>query len=128
MTNRSRILWVEDSARYEFSELLGPVFFKRKYWLNLAEDVSAATHQLIMQCYDALVVDVRLPPGSEPAWQQLCKEAGRDKIKAQLGLRLLDWLLQPGGLTRRQVMITPPAIRPKQIAIFTVERLSFDRS
>ena len=121
MSHRPKILWVEDSARYELAELLGPVFFEHKYLLDLAEDASTAMHQLTMQCYDALIVDIRLPPGNEPVWQELYKDAGRDKIKAQLGLRLLDWLLRPDGATRKYVTTRPPAVCPEQIAIFTVE-------
>jgi len=113
------VLWIEDSARFELRNLVGQLFFGGKYEFNLAEDVTSAVNQLQAREYDAVIVDIRLPPGIDAEWRKLYQQTGFDRVHAQLGLKLLRWLLT------RDNSIHPAAppewIKPHQIAVFTVE-------
>ncbi len=117
--NRPRALWIEDGARSELSHLSGPVLYDGRIELVLAEDLTTAVEYLLEEEFDAVVVDVRLPPGDDPYWKEQHRRAGRDKVHAQLGLQLLRWLLdaedKPG-------LATPPSwLDAKRIAVFSVD-------
>lgn len=116
---RPKVLWVEDSGRFELAGLYGPVLVEGRCDLTLAEDASTAVDHLLADRWDALIVDVRLPPGPDPRWRQLYREAGSDKVHAQLGLRLLYWLLRgEDGILPED----PPGwVRADRIGVFTVE-------
>lgn len=119
MTTKPRVLWIEDSARFELKNLVGPLFFSGKYDFNLAEDVTTAMHLLRAKEYDALIVDIRLPPGIDTNWQKHYRQSGADKLHAQLGLKLLRWLLAKEPDIHPD---QPPAwIAPHKVAVFTVE-------
>ncbi len=90
---KPRVLWIEDSARLELTNLTGPIYFAGKYDFNMAEDVTTAVTLLLSEEFDVIIVDIRLPPGIDPQWSKLYKRMGADKIQAQLGLKLLYWLL-----------------------------------
>jgi hypothetical protein len=116
---KPRVLWVEDSARLELRNLTGPVYFSGKYDFNMAEDVTTAVNFLKSKAFDAVIVDIRLPPGIDSSWRTLYQRASSDKVQAQLGLKLLYWLL---GHNRRLYASAPPDwIKPEQIGVFTVE-------
>ena len=116
---KPRVLWVEDSARFELKNLVGPLFFSGKYDFNLAEDVTTATHFLRVKEYDAVIVDIRLPPGIDASWQKHYRQSNADKVHAQLGLKLLWWLL---AKDKSIYPHDPPNwITPNKIAVFTVE-------
>jgi CheY-like chemotaxis protein len=112
-------MWIEDSARLELANLVGPVYFTGRYDFTLAEDVTTAVHMLLAQEFDVLIVDVRLPPGSDPIWKKLYQRSGEDKVSAQLGLKLLYWLL---GRNPSLYASQPPGwATPYRISVFTVE-------
>lgn len=117
--NRPRALWIEDGARSELSHLSGPVLYDGRIELVLAEDLTTAVDYILEEEFDSLIVDVRLPPGDDPYWKKLHREAGRDKVHAELGLQLLRWLLNGNGAGE---LPPPPAwVNPKRIAVFSVE-------
>jgi hypothetical protein len=116
---KPKVLWVEDGARYELASLCGPVFYKGTCDLTLAEDVSTAVDHLTAEQWDAVIVDVRLPPGVNESWRRLYRRAGADKVHAQLGLKLIEWLVRGEAAIHPE---PPPAwVRPDRIAVFTVE-------
>lgn len=117
--NRPRALWIEDGARAELSHLSGPVLYDGRIELVLAEDLTTAVDYILEQEFDALIVDVRLPPGDDQYWKRLHREAGRDKVYAELGLQLLRWLLNGGGAG--ELPEPPKWVNPKRIAVFSVE-------
>ena len=132
---KKRILWVEDSARFELASVLGPVFASHKYDLTLADNVTEAA-EFLQHCeFDAIIVDIRLPPGAGAYWRDIYQNAGSDRTNAKLGLALLGWLLEKrdsvkhihnkGWLSRRKRANAPeqPAwqISPKDIGVFSVE-------
>jgi hypothetical protein len=119
---RPKALWIEDSAQLELANLTGPVFFNRNCHLTLAEDVTTAVNLMSADRFDAIVVDIRLPPGRDGRWGAQYRRSGSDKVSAQLGLQLLRWLL--GG--DRSIMPDEPPewVTPNRFGVFTVESRS----
>lgn len=116
---KPKALWIEDSARLELANLCGPVFFKGRCDLTLAEDATTAVDLMLADRYDAVIVDIRLPPGASPHWRRLYRRTGSDKVNAQLGLKLLHWLI---GRNLSIYPSEPPAwVDPQRIGVFTVE-------
>ena len=116
---RPRALWIEDGARSELSHLSGPVLYDGRIELVLAEDLTTAVEYILEEEFDAVVVDVRLPPGDDPHWKELHRKAGRDKVHAELGLQLLRWLL--GAVEVKTIPAPPSWASAKRVAIFSVE-------
>jgi CheY-like chemotaxis protein len=116
---KPRVLWIEDSARLELTNLTGPIYFAGKYDFNMAEDVTTAVSLLQSEEFDVVIVDIRLPPGIDPQWSKLYRRMGADKIQAQLGLQLLRWMLSGD----RSIYASQPPnwIKPIQVGVFTVE-------
>ncbi len=115
---KPKVMWVEDSARLELRNLTGPVYFSGKYDFQLAEDVTQAINFLMAKPFDALIIDIRLPPGLNTCWQSLYRKSGADKVKAQLGLKLISWLL---GIDVGCGQTPPAWVNVKRIAVFSVE-------
>ena len=67
----------------------------------------------------AIIVDIRLPPGIDKYWRQHYESAGSDKVNAQLGIKLLYWLLNKDKNIHPND--PPNGISSEQIGIFTVE-------
>jgi CheY-like chemotaxis protein len=126
---KKRVLWVEDSARFELASVLGPIFASHRYDLTLAENASTAAEYLRRRQFDAIIVDIRLPPGSHRYWRSIYKDAGSDRTNAKLGLALLSWLLasskgkgKPARPGNDSVPLRPAwQIPPAQIGVFSVE-------
>ncbi len=116
---KPKALWIEDSARLELANLCGPVFFNGHCRLTLAEDVTTAVDLLRSNTYEAVIVDVRLPPGSDSHWREHYRQAGADKVGAQLGLKLLTWLF--GSDTTIYPEAPPGWVSPERVGVFTVE-------
>jgi hypothetical protein len=117
--SRPRALWIEDGARSELSHLSGPVLYDGRIELVLAEDLTTAVEYILEEEFDAVIVDVRLPPGDDQYWKDLHRKAGRDKVHAQLGLQLLRWLLGPGDRTG---LPAPPSwLSAQRVAVFSVD-------
>jgi CheY-like chemotaxis protein len=116
--SKPRILWVEDSAKFELANLLGPIFASNKYELTLAEDATTAVRYLQTVQFDAVIMDIRIPPGRDRFWSQQYERNGADKATAQLGLAMLSWLFNGHRNGKPQ---PPRWIRPEQFAVFSVE-------
>lgn len=116
---KPHVLWIEDSARLELRNLTGPVLTSSKFDFDLAEDVTSAVNFLRSDAFDAVIVDVRLPPGVDSHWQKLYQKAGANKVSAQLGLKLLHWLFEKDHKIYPED--PPNSLTPQKIGIFTVE-------
>jgi len=135
LPSKYKILWVEDSARFELAFVLGPIFASNKYDLTLAENASDAADKLAHRRFDAIIVDIRLPPGNHRYWLSIYRNAGSDRTNAKLGLALLSWLLQADPVaveakasrrSRRPINDNLPVrpqwpVRPTQVGVFSVE-------
>ena len=78
------------------------------------------TEERAISTYDAVIVDVRLPPGADNVWRDHYRNAGSDKVGAQLGLRLLHWLLS--GDTEVFPNTPPSWIDPGRVGVFAQAR------
>ena len=116
---KPRILWIEDSARLDLRNLVGPIYFGGKYDFNLAEDVTTGVNFLRAKEFNAVIVDIRLPPGIDPVWHRIYQRSGQDKVQAQLGMRLLYWMLANDYSVYPHP--SPTWIHPGKVAVFTVE-------
>ena len=128
MQEKNRVLWVEDSARFELPSLLGPIYASRRYDLTLAENATTAAEYLRRRRFDVIVVDIRIPPGGHQYWRRVYKDAGDDRTNAKLGLALLGWVLgsaRTSDRDRKKKLEQPPRptwqVLPSHIGVFSVE-------
>lgn len=115
---KTKVLWVEDSARLELRNLTGPIYISGDYDMNLAEDATTAVRYLRTKEYDAVILDMRLPPGIDDYWVNIYRERGEDKADARLGLELANWLFNGRGDLG---IPRPDWIKPHHVGVFTVE-------
>lgn len=93
MTQES-ILWVEDEAYGELQYLYAPVVVAG-FDLHVAGDATQAIAALRRQEFDAVIVDIRIPPGHDDRWIKLYNKSGANPAAAKLGIHLLRALLLP---------------------------------
>jgi DNA-binding NtrC family response regulator len=63
-----KVLWVEDSARLDLPHLAAPIYMDGNYDLVVAETVSDGIAHIQNENFDAIIVDIRIPPGDDPRW------------------------------------------------------------
>lgn len=117
---RKRFLWIEDGAIADYRYLLAPIYVSGQYDPVIALDVCEGIRRLKEQEFDAVIIDIRLPPGDEPEWIRLYRQLGSNKATARLGSRLLRSLLKPDGDDIRIEGI-PEWVRSDRFGILTVE-------
>ena len=117
---RTRFLWIEDGAIADYRYLLAPIYVSGQYDPVIALDVCEGIRRLKEQEFDAVIVDIRLPPGDEPEWIRLYRQLGSNKATARLGSKLLRSLLKPDG-DDIQIEGVPEWVRPQRFGILTVE-------
>ncbi|MCG8419658.1 MAG: hypothetical protein MJE77_17130 [Proteobacteria bacterium] len=117
---------MEDSALFELNNILGPIYASHRYDLTLAPDATRAAEILRHRQFDAIVVDIRLPPGRHEYWRTIFRKHHSDRTNAKLGLELLHWLL--GDPTHHPLRngANPPRrpewpVTPQHIGVFSVE-------
>ncbi len=144
---RKRMLWIEDSARFELPEQMAPVYYSGKFIFHLAENVVDGINHLRSaerdgKPYDVIIVDIRLPPGEDKVWYDLYKRTIHSQVESQLGLILLYWLFEKdlkGNLAdfrragnpragkdieerlKELEGIAPPHVDKKTVAVYSVE-------
>ncbi|RPI02393.1 MAG: response regulator [Ignavibacteriae bacterium] len=115
---KTKVLWVEDSARLELRNLTGPIYISGEYDMNLAEDATSAVRYLRTKEYDAVILDMRLPPGMDDYWINVYRERGENMAEARLGMELANWLFSG----KSDHSFPPPEwIKPYHVGVFTVE-------
>ncbi len=119
---RKRVLWVEDSARFDLAKIVGPIYRQRIYHLSLAEDATAAVRMLASNTFDVVIMDIRIPPGDGEFWVKRYQSNGSDASQAKLGLHVLNWLFNDGWEFKTELPPPPSWIRTQHIAVFSVER------
>lgn len=118
------VLWIEDDATYNLQYIASPVVMNPKYDLTLAVTVSEAVHHLQSRLFDALVVDLRLPPGKQHEWVRLHQMLGRSGDPPRLGLH---FLLNLYGQSNPHQMPFPSALEVPpidRVGILSVDALS----
>lgn len=89
MGRKKYVLWIEDDAAFNLQRLATPVVMNLAYDLTLAITVSEAIHFLQRQPFDAIILDLRLPPGRRKEWITLDRQLARAGEPPRLGLHLL---------------------------------------
>jgi DNA-binding NarL/FixJ family response regulator len=121
MTQKCRVLWVEDGARYDLVNIAAPVYMDEKYDLVIAEDASSGIADLLKDVSDVIIVDIRIPPGIEKDWIKLHQDSGSDKVSARLGLDFLYTILGHPDAKIKLGDKRPAWITPTKIGVLTVE-------
>jgi DNA-binding NarL/FixJ family response regulator len=110
-----KVLWVEDGAFSDLAQLSAPLYVSGDYNLVIAEDASEGFRYLMDKEFDAVVMDIRLPPGSDPYFSNLYFNRGVTKVAARLGMAVLERALRPSAENARAW------IRPERFGVYTVE-------
>jgi CheY-like chemotaxis protein len=114
---------VEDEAHSELQYLYAPVVVAG-FDLHVAGDASQAVAELQTRKFDAVIVDIRIPPGHDRRWIDLYERAGADPAAAKLGIHLLRALLSGGrgdaGISLRTEEV-PKWLKPQLCGVFSVE-------
>lgn len=120
---KKKMLWIEDNASTDLAHLAAPVITGRKHSLEVADTASEAFLHLSNPdvSYDIIIVDIRIPAGTDPNWVNYYNLKGEDKVQARLGLEILRLFLKP-EIAKIKIPVTPPPwIKPEKFAIFTIE-------
>lgn len=84
-----RVLWIEDNAARQFDYMATPVLLDGRFDLNVAITASEGMDKLRRGGpFDAVIIDVRLPAGDDPAWAEFASSHGINEDPC-LGLEIL---------------------------------------
>ncbi|MEM7130999.1 MAG: hypothetical protein AAF702_32050 [Chloroflexota bacterium] len=122
MPKKNYVLWVEDDATYNLQYIAAPVVMNPRIDLTLAITATEAIHFLKRRPYDALIFDLRLPPGKQEEWVSLDQKLGQLMEPPRLGLHLLRNLYCPsnnGHTILLPAIPPPPPIH--QVGILSVD-------
>ncbi|MGA9771611.1 MAG: hypothetical protein WBV94_21450 [Blastocatellia bacterium] len=114
-----RALWIEDNALFDLQHVLGPIYMDGRYDLVIAENASDGIQLIMQQEFDAVIVDIRLPPGGNQDWVTLYNDI-QYWASARLGLIILYSLLKTDESKIKHSHI-PPWINSNKFGVFTVE-------
>ncbi len=89
MKPKKYILWIEDDAAFNLQRLAVPVVMDLNFDLTLAVTISEAIHFLQRQKFDAVIIDLRMPPGRDRDWIKLYQQLASSGHPPRLGLHLL---------------------------------------
>jgi hypothetical protein len=116
---KKRVLWIEDNALSDLQNVLGPIYMDGHYDLVIAENASEGMSRLTREVFDAVIVDIRLPPGEDNDWIKLYNDRPYG-ARPRLGLLLLYSLFYP-----KEAAVNfgemPKWIRPERFGVFSVE-------
>jgi hypothetical protein len=87
------VLWIEDNAYTENTHLAAPVYLSGEYDLTIALDATEGLERLRTGAFEAIVVDIRIPPGDDERFWRPYYQLNLDNKAARLGLRLLELIL-----------------------------------
>jgi DNA-binding NarL/FixJ family response regulator len=118
---KTKVLWIEDSVLVDLDNVYASAYACGRYDMTLAFDVTEGIRKLAASSFDAIVIDIRLPPGTDPDWIRLYNQAGANRASARLGLALAASLVAP-SVAQVQLPHPPTWITPSQIAFLSVER------
>lgn len=91
-----QVLWIEDNAYTENTQLAAPVYLSGDYDLTIALNATEGTEKLRTGNFEAIIVDIRIPPGEDKRFWTPYYQHYRDNKAARLGLKLLEVVLGNG--------------------------------
>ena len=120
MKHRTQVLWVEDNAQFDLSHLAGPVYLDGRFELTVAESASEAVRELRVKEFQALIVDIRIPPGRDERWCDLYQREANWGTAPNLGLKLLNSIF---GSSEAEIKLDfhPSWLTPEKVAVLSVE-------
>lgn len=119
---KTKFLWIEDNARTDLKHLLGPIYMSGKYDPVVAPTVAEGIYRIKQAEFAAVIVDLRLLPGNDSAWETLYLGLGSEKGTARLGLHLLYSLFKP-RIDDIKLDDLPTWLDPQRFGVLTVEDL-----
>lgn len=122
---RKKVLWIEDSANDEMAFLATPVHLTGEFDLQVALNASDALGRLQGNAeYEAVIVDIRIPPGSDRRWISIYDGTQKG---SRLGLVLLQVLLGRNGPDWRVPFSKPKAVKDRlRYGVLSVENVAGD--
>jgi hypothetical protein len=112
------VLWIEDNAYTENTQLAAPVFLSGEYDLTIALSATEGTERLRTAIFEAVIVDIRIPPGEDERFWRPYYKVNHDNKAARLGLELLRFVLDGEGAEND----FPPEARDKsRYGVLSVE-------
>lgn len=121
---KTRILWIEDDALVDLRNLTGPIYISGKYDLVLAFDATEGMRYLMDEEFQVVIVDIRIPPGNNPQWIKIYNDFDKYKVKARLGIHLLQAILKFPNAKYKMESEIPLWINPTKFGVFSVENLA----
>lgn len=120
---KRRVLWIEDGAYGDLPEVIGPVVVDGGYNLDIALDATSGVEQILGNEYDCVIVDIRLPPGTDKKWIEIHNHPNKYKDAERLGLIVLRSLLIPDKSVVRVSNIPGwvQKYKAKRFGVLTVE-------
>jgi len=120
---RPKILWIEDQADTDLPDLAGYVYASAKYDLKIAYNASEGLQYIMQEEFDAIIVDMRIPPGNDPVLIEFYKKRGNTIKAARLGFVILQYLLKPeeSNLNFNEKKI-PGWIELERFGVLTIEK------
>lgn len=117
---KTKFLWIEDNATADLKHLLMPVYSSGEFDPAIALNVTDGLQRIFQAEFEAVIVDIRMLPGSQQRWIDLYNQWGKNKAAARLGLQLLRGLLGPAGSPYRLERI-PSWVSAEKFGVLTVE-------
>jgi hypothetical protein len=117
---KTRFLWIEDNAVTDLKNLLSPIYTSGKYEPVFALNITDGVKYLNKYEFDAVIVDIRVPPGDSLQWQNVSKKWGGNKAAARLGLHLLTCLFDPHE-GDEELVVRPAWLTPDKVGVLTVD-------
>lgn len=115
-----KVLWVEDQALKDLTELRSAVYTSNKYSLTISENGTSAINELRKNVYDVIIVDIRIPPGQEPCFSKKYTDSGLNTKIAKIGLLLLERILSKNSPEFINDLL-PYAYNPEVYGVFSIE-------
>jgi CheY-like chemotaxis protein len=115
-----KVLWLED--QHEDFEAYKSALFRAGYVVHNVRSVSEVVEELRenKNDYDAVIFDIKVLPGKDPAWIKLDKDKREAKpnFGAYLGFELMRSLFHSD---KAKVKINPPIeLDPRKVIVFSV--------
>lgn len=121
MKTITRVLWIEDGARFDLQELAAPVIVDGRFELVIAENVTEGVEWLTKEKFDVIIVDIRLPPGPGEKWIELYRESREKRKAARLGRHLLFTILHHDDAEVKIDQLPKGGIVSSQVGVLSVE-------
>lgn len=118
-----KLLWIEDGALADLSSFLGPLYVSGRFHIVIAFNASDAVNFIVNENFDAVIIDIRIPPGEKKEWLDIYSELGEDKVQARLGVHLLYSLLLPEN-SKVKIAYIPEWVAPSIIGVFSIESIT----